>query len=104
MERLEFNVDFANDEVTTGITNETFKCERTHNNHLTLPINVPEMDEEVLILKNCSRQEKMKKIQRIHKVMCHPKIETMRTFFQDSSENMEDILDIERQIYNDCAV
>ena len=62
MERLEFNVDFANDEVTSGITNETFKCEGTHNNHLTLPLHVPEMDEEILPLENCSCEEKMKKI------------------------------------------
>ena len=62
------------------------------------------INEDVLILEDCSQQEKKKKVQKIHRVMCHPRLDTMMTFFKDSSENKEELMELVKEVDDECSV
>ena len=62
------------------------------------------VDEDVMIMENCSDDEIVKKVKKIHKVMCHPRLETMLQFFKDSSENKEKVLKTVKEVSASCDI
>ena len=104
MKRMGFIMDFKKEEVTVSSTGETFKLERSRNNHLALPLNLNVLDDEALIMEDCTEKESEKKVKKVHKVMCHPSFKTMSKFFQDSSGNRKEIMKIVKEVSNSCEV
>ena len=84
-------------------TLETLSLERTSKGHLALPICDITTD-EILIMEDCTEEEKFKKIVKIHEVMCHPKADILKNFFKDSYNNDKDTLDMIDEASKKCEV
>ena len=97
MKKLKFTVNFEKDTVYTAITGETFHLEKTKTNLLTLPfidISLDKDTHDILVMENNTREEKYDKIQKVHKIMCHPSENTLKNFFKDSSDDDDETKEI----------
>ena len=104
MEDLGFVIDVRNKTLTIKKTEETFKLFKTKSGHLALPLISNSMDEKVFNLEDCSYDEKLKKVRKIHQILCHPRKEILLNFFRDSSSNDEETMDIVKDVSNNCKV
>ena len=56
------------------------------------------LDEEVLNLEDCSHNDKVKKVKKIHQVLCHPRKDILLNFFRGSSSNDRETLEIVKNV------
>ena len=104
LKKLGLVINFENDTVFTTRTLETFSLDKTTKGHLALPIFEVSTDDDILILENCTKEDKFKKIKKIHEVMCHPKADVLTNFFLDSTDNDDETLDLIKEVSNKCDV
>ena len=104
MQKLAFTVDFKNDIVFLERTKEKFELERTSKNHLALPFIPISIDEEALCLNDISKDEKRKKIEKVHNVLCHPRPDILLNLFKDSSQNDKESLELVKEVSDRCKV
>ena len=104
LKKLGLVINFKNDTVFTTRTLEIFDLEKTTKGHLALPIFDVSTDDEIMLLENCSREDKFKKIKKIHEVMCHPKADILTNFFLDSTDNDEETLQLIKEVSIKCDV
>ena len=103
LKKLGLVINFENDSVFTTKTLETFSLEKTSKGHLALPIFEVSAD-EAFILEEATEEEKLKKVTKIHEVMCHPKAEILKNFFKDSSDNDQETLDMIDEVSEKCEI
>ena len=106
MQKLGFVIDTDKKTIFTKRTRETFQLEVTENNHLALPFipMVIEKEEDVMLTEADTTKEKMKKIKKIHHIMGHPRDETLKNFYRDSSENDAMTMNMIEEVTNNCQV
>ena len=104
MDRLGFVIDFNDNILTIKGTGESFKLQKSKHGHLCLPLVTNPFSEEIFNLKECSYEDKLKKIKKIHQSLCHPKKEILLKFFQDSSTNDEQTLQAVKEVSDNCHI
>ena len=65
---------------------------------------VIEKEEDVMLTEADTTKEKMKKIKKIHHIMGHPRDETLKNFYRDSSENDAMTMNMIEEVTNNCQV
>ena len=106
LKKLKLELDFDEDKIKSKRTGEEFQLVKTPQGHLAIPFISRTIDDDdtVLLLDSDNHKAKLKKIQRIHHVMCHPKPHILKNFFRDSSTNDEETLRIAEEVFNNCKV
>ena len=101
---LGFVIDVGNKTLTIKKTSETFNLCKTKSGHLALPLVSSSLSEEVFKMEDCSLEEKVKKVRKIHQILCHPRKEILLNFFRASSNSDDETLDIVKEVSNSCKV
>ena len=114
MSKLGFTIDCAKQTLTTSRTEETFKLIKTSNGQLALQLfdfdpkqkNFEECtyEDNIFLTEEVDDDEKYKRIQKIHNILCHPRADILKNFFLDSSDNSEETLKMVDKITEDCKV
>ena len=98
MHKLGFTIDFENDLVTTSKTGETFKAEKSSKGHLALSFIPFAMDDSVLTMEDDDADTKKLKIEKVHKIMGHPKYENLLSLYKHSSDNDKETMDLVKEV------
>ena len=105
LKKFGFVINFEDETVFTTKTFETFPLETTFKGHLALPIKEAEtLDDDVFLLSECDKAEKVKKITKIHKVLAHPLPDILKQFFMNSSDNDKEVLKLIDEVHEKCNV
>ena len=104
MKRLGFSVSFENNTVYTSKTKETFWLETTPEGHLALPFVTIALEEDIFNLNDVSKEDKIKRVEKVHNVMCHPRMDILIEFFQNSSEDDEETIEAIKTVSTNCEV
>ena len=105
LKKFGFIINFEDETVFTTKTFETFPLETTFKGHLALPIKEAEtLDDDVFLLSECDKAEKVKKITKIHKVLAHPLPDILKQFFMNSSDNDKEVLKLIDEVHEKCNV
>ena len=105
LKRFGFVIDFEDETVFITRTHELFPLETTVNGHLALPLageNI--LDDEVFLMNDCDKTEKIKKVSKIHKVLAHPLPHILKYFFKNSSDNEKEVLEAVDSVTDNCDV
>ena len=95
LKRLGLTVNFEKDRAYVSKTKEYFNISKDDNNHLTLPITIKPMKKdthEILEVSHSDEKERKKKVKKVHQILGHPREETLKRFYKDSSQNDEDTM------------
>ena len=71
---------------------------------MTLPFVPICLSEETMTLTDLSYEDKVKRVEKIHQIMGHPKKSVLKRFFNDSSENDRETLDVVEEVSDQCQV
>ena len=107
MKKLGLTINFEKDKAYTSRTNEYFDLEKNDKGHLTLPITTTPLSEEshdIMKIEECTREEKHKKIKKVHQILCHPRENVLKAFYRDSSENDKETLELVEDVSRSCSV
>ena len=88
-------MNFEKDRAYVSKTKEYFNISKDDNNHLTLPITIKPMKKdthEILEVSHSDEKERKKKVKKVHQILGHPREETLKRFYKDSSQNDEDTM------------
>ena len=82
-----------------------FPLDTTVKGHLALSlVEEDALEEEIFLMADCNKEEKERKITRIHKVLGHPLPQTLKEFFRNSSENEPEVLNLVDEVHGKCEV
>ena len=105
LKKFGFIINFEDETVFTTRTFEMFPLETTVKGHLAIPIKDEEsLDEDIFLLAECDKAEKIKKITKIHQVLAHTPPEILKEFFKNSSDNEKEVLQLVDEIIAKCNV
>ena len=107
MKRLGLTVNFEKDKVHISKTGEVLDISTNENNHLTIPLKTVPLSKDthsIMSVMDCDEKEKRKKIKRVHQVLGHPKENTLKTLFKDSSQNDGETMKIVEEISRECPI
>ena len=107
LKRLGLTINFEKDKAFVSKTKEYLDVSKDENNHLTLPLNTVEIKREtheIMEVTDCDDKEKRTKIKKVHQILGHPREETLKTFYKDSSQSDEETMRIIEEISRECPV
>ena len=69
---------------------------------MALPFTSFSIDEEVLAVNEITREEKVRKVEKVHKIMGHPREEALLSLFKNSSDDDEETIGVVKEVSKNC--